>query len=502
LVYFHFFFSSTSGYAKRKKKQELQLQIAINKMTKLDTFFTHRQHAASEMSSLPLDEIEVGPSDVTEPAATAVTQGSVEPCQSFASSTSSISVGLSSSLLLTSNTATISSLHLSVSDLSAVSSADVATLGSTTSGIDCPPVSGDMEHMVGIDIESQSETQSVQTGSGDQDIYNTMLARTNPTDRGYFQADIKENNIKQFIVDHGTCQPKGPFPKDDTQCNRCFSESYYSTVTKAGMTVPVTWLAYSPKIDSVYCEPCWLFADRSDPFYQPSWTNGIRKWQQLSSKIKVHSMSKIHINSCMVYEQWKKDSTISQLNDEYTKKEQNFWREVLKRLVKITLMLAKNCQSFRGHVENIGETYNGNFLSNVKLLAEFDPVLHDLLQRPQGTIRYLSSTIQNELIATLATALERRLVTDINNAPFYSVITDTTQDVAKIDQLIQTIRYIKVTHDDNGRPTDIQIKESFIGFYKCKSQTAADMSEQIVEILQAKGISLEQAMQRTRVRRC
>jgi hypothetical protein len=64
--------------------------------------------------------------------------------------------------------------------------------------------------------------------------------------------------------------------------------------------------------------------------------------------------------------------------------------------------------------------------------------------------------------------------------------------VAKIDQLSQTIRYIKVTHDDNGRPTDIQIKESFIGFYKCKSQTAADMSEQIVQILQAKGIFLEQ----------
>ena len=49
--------------------------------------------------------------------------------------------------------------------------------------------------------------------------------------------------------------------------------------------------------------------------------------------------------------------------------------------------------------------------------------------RQQGTVKYLSPAIQNDLIATLASSLERQLIADIKNAPFYSIITDTTQDI-------------------------------------------------------------------------
>ena len=34
-----------------------------------------------------------------------------------------------------------------------------------------------------------------------------------------------------------------------------------------------------------------------------------------------------------------------------------FWSEILKRLIKITLMLAKNCLAFRGHTEDIDDMY-------------------------------------------------------------------------------------------------------------------------------------------------
>jgi len=51
----------------------------------------------------------------------------------------------------------------------------------------------------------------------------------------------------------------------------------------------------------------------------------------------------------------------------------------------------------------------------------------------------------------LGNVLEAELVDDIKRALFYSIITDTTQDVSKIDQLSQTFRYVEMIKDDNGR---------------------------------------------------
>ena len=82
-------------------------------------------------------------------------------------------------------------------------------------------------------------------------------------------------------------------------------------------------------------------------------------------------------------------------------KDKLFWREVLKRLVKITLRLAFNGQSFRGHRENIDDIYNGNFLSEVELLAEFDPIMNELINKPKHSIKYLSPIVQNELNLTV-----------------------------------------------------------------------------------------------------
>jgi hypothetical protein len=51
----------------------------------------------------------------------------------------------------------------------------------------------------------------------------------------------------------------------------------------------------------------------------------------------------------------------------------------------------------------------------------------------------------------LGNALEAELVDGIKRALFYSIITDTTQDVSKIDQLNQTFRYVEMIKYDNGR---------------------------------------------------
>ena len=76
----------------------------------------------------------------------------------------------------------------------------------------------------------------------------------------------------------------------------------------------------------------------------------------------------------------------------------NFWQNVSERQVNVTLMLAKCNLLFRGSSELLKDN-KGNFLSIIQLLAKYDPVLDKLLQLSKGFSKYLSPSIQNELIS-------------------------------------------------------------------------------------------------------
>ena len=74
----------------------------------------------------------------------------------------------------------------------------------------------------------------------------------------------------------------------------------------------------------------------------------------------------------------------------------------MKRLVNVTLMLAKCKLPFLGSNKELSKDNKGNFLSVIQLLVKYDTVLDKLLQLPKGSPKYLSPLIQNELISILA----------------------------------------------------------------------------------------------------
>lgn len=313
-----------------------------------------------------------------------------------------------------------------------------------------------------------------------------------PTDRGDFQTDIIDNKTKRFIISQGSCKPKGIFPRDEKQGGRCFSETYYTMKTKAGISIPRVWLCYSPKLDSVYCEPCWLFADRNSNAYNAAWVTGVRDWRHLTDKISTHEKSQQHLNACIVFQHWRTHGTVDEENEREILKAKNFWRQVLDRLINITLTMSMCNLPFRGHREVLGDVNNGNFLSIVELLAKYDPVLKQLISMPKakGSIRYLSHKIQDEIIELLSKTIENQIVDEIKAAPFFSIIMDTTQDISKTDQLSQVFRYVKLESNELNSVTSVKIKESFLGFHAISDQTAAGLEKEIVNCIEGKGLEL------------
>ncbi|KAL4122799.1 hypothetical protein QTP88_015074 [Uroleucon formosanum] len=211
-------------------------------------------------------------------------------------------------------------------------------------------------------------------------------------DLGNFINKKLNDTYKRLIFDMGPLKPPGPFPKDPHQGNMSFSESYIFQ-TKYG---PVNrfWLCYYPLLDATYCQPCWLFS-----LQRSTWCTGLRDWKHLSERIKEHGFSKNHIEACAVYEMWQKNINIDKDLENQIRKEASFWRMVLQRLFDIIITLATNSLALKGHWEDLSlEGYHGNFLSVVQLVSRYDQVLNQVLEMPKGSTRYLSPTVQNEMI--------------------------------------------------------------------------------------------------------
>jgi hypothetical protein len=102
--------------------------------------------------------------------------------------------------------------------------------------------------------------------------------------------------------------------------------------------------------------------------------------------------------------------------------------------------------------------------------------------------RYLSSTIQNELIDTCGTQLQQVIVSECNSANCFNVIADETTDVSTTEQIYLCVRYVGVDSDE-----EMCVKESFLGFAEASSTTGEELATTIMTKLREYGI-VTQAM--------
>lgn len=68
------------------------------------------------------------------------------------------------------------------------------------------------------------------------------------------------------------------------------------------------------------------------------------------------------MDNCVTLDHWKLHRTINDEEAKVAKRQVNFWRQVIERIVKVLLMLAMCNLLFRGHGERVDAEKNGFFL--------------------------------------------------------------------------------------------------------------------------------------------
>lgn len=148
------------------------------------------------------------------------------------------------------------------------------------------------------------------------------------------------------------------------------------------------------------------------------------------------------------------------------REKQKWMRDILHRLLDVTLFLAHQNLPFRGHREDLLSENRGNFLELVKLLSKYDPVLKEHVLRIEHAVgnnkrvgSYLSKGIQNEFISVLGNQVKQKILDDLAEAKYFGILFDSTPDEAHIDQMSEVIRYVHIEGDK------VEVKESFLGFF-------------------------------------
>ena len=289
------------------------------------------------------------------------------------------------------------------------------------------------------------------------------------------------------LVRRGPVQVKDQeFPQNDK--GRRFTKANYYIAMKNGESVNRSWLVYSESADRVFCFCCRLFGKQKQQLSE----GGFNDWKNLAFHLINHERSEEHRKNADSWQQLshrlETKNTIDSQNQDIIEVEAKRWNEILTRLVAIINFLSERNLPLRGHSDKLHEPGNGNFLGQVQLMAQFDPVMCEHLRRikvKEAADTYLSSRIQNELVSLVAKCTTDAIVQRVRKAKYFSVIMDCTPDLSHNEQLSVVLRIVNC-----DLKKGIAVHEHFVGFLVAHDTTGKGLFELFLGHLETLGLEL------------
>ena len=298
---------------------------------------------------------------------------------------------------------------------------------------------------------------------------------------------------------------KTPLPKLDNQTlPKKFPMHIFKKTLPNGEIERRDWLIWNSSSASIFCFPCRLFsrlpsaqcsALASKSGWQPA-PFAKTEWKKLYDRVPEHEKSSNHKNC---YLEWRKAEHAlhsgGDLDNMYAKEimiETEKWQQILKRILDVILTLSERALPFLGNNEKIGDVGNGNFLGVVELLARWDSVLGEHVNKVKISqerserlqAHYLSHATQNEFILLLGNKVVTTILSERETAKYYSIIVDGTPDSSHSEQVTFILRYVLKEN------RSYCIKERFLCFTKFEEKTGEAIASLVLNILAKNNIPL------------
>jgi len=192
---------------------------------------------------------------------------------------------------------------------------------------------------------------------------------------------------------------------------------------------------------------------------------GFFNWKKAIDRFTAHENSDLH-KHCILKLSYENNISIdAQLSEQVNESQENA-RSFLRVLITSLMYLARQGLSIQGHNKT-----DGNLMELLRLRILDNPKLSPWLEK---SVSYTHPDIQNEILQLISYKIVKKLTTDIQEAEYFSVIVDGTQDASGDEQQSICFRFIDL---------DFEPQEYFIGFYKVLSTTGLEIANMIEDVI-------------------